>query len=89
MSRLDTAINNDLKALRLLRDELALHAALLKADLKDRWRELEAQMEVLHEHVERAKVAAGDSGKQAEAALENLIRSLRTGYTDIKKALSI
>lgn len=89
MSRLDNAISNDLKALRLLRDELALHTALLKAELKDRWHKLEADMDVLHEHVERAKVAAGDSRKQAEAAAENLIRSLRTGYADIKRALSL
>lgn len=89
MSRLNTAINNDLNALRLLRDELALQAHLFKADMKDRWRDLEAQMDVLKEHVERAKVAAGDSGKQAEAALQKLISSLRTGYNDIKKALSV
>lgn len=89
MSRLDQAITNDLLALRLLRDELALHATLLKADLKDRWHKLEADMDTLREHAERAKVAAEGSGKQAEAAIKTLIDSLHAGYADIKKAISL
>lgn len=89
MSRLDQAFINDMQALRLLRDELALHANLLKADLRDRWHKLEADMDVLREHVERAKVAAEDSGKQTEAAIKTLIGSLRSGYSEIKNALKL
>lgn len=88
MSRLDQAITNDLLALRLLRDELSLHATLLKADLKDRWHKLESDMDVLREHVERAKVAAEGTGKEADAAIKTLIGSLRSGYAEIKNALT-
>ncbi|MDR3417487.1 MAG: hypothetical protein P4L83_15030 [Nevskia sp.] len=87
MSRLSTALSNDYKALCLLRDELALHTSLLKAELKDRWNKLEADFATLREHIGRAEVAAEDSRKEVEAAASKLLNALRTSYTDMRNAL--
>ena len=87
MSRLETALQNDLKLLRLLRDELELHAHLLKADLKDSWDTLERRWEKLEADVGRAEIAAADAGREVNASLGELMHSLRSGYTQIKQAL--
>jgi hypothetical protein len=87
MSRLTNAIDNDFKALCLLRDEIALHASLLKADLKDRWNDLEQKLAVLREHLGRANVAAGRSRMELETSAQAMLESLRTGYADVKQAL--
>ncbi|MBL6750065.1 MAG: hypothetical protein ISP90_06055, partial [Nevskia sp.] len=67
MSRLANALHNDYQALLLLRDELALQARLLQAELRDRWNRLEADLDVLREHMQRAEVAAQDNRKEIEA----------------------
>lgn len=87
MSRLSNALDNDVKALSLLRDELQLHSSLLKADLKDRWNELESELDVLREHANRAKVAAGQSKVEIETAAQMLVDSLQKGYADLRNAL--
>lgn len=89
MSRLADALHNDYAALRLLRDELALHSHLLKAELRDRWNKLEADGDVLREHLQRAEVAAQDNRREVEAAARMLLDSLRAGYTDIRKAIKV
>jgi len=87
MSRLSIALQNDYKALCFLRDELALQSSLLKAEVKDRWNKLEADLDVLREHIKRAEAAAEDSTKDVEGAARKLLDSLRAGYTDIRNAL--
>lgn len=87
MSRLTNALDNDVKALSLLRDELKLHSSLLKAELKDRWNTLEGELEVLREHANRAKVAVGQSKIEIETAAQMLVSSLQKGYADIRNAL--
>ncbi len=89
MSRLTTALENDFNALCFLRDELALQFNLLEADLKVRWSELETKFERLREKVGRAEVAAGQSRKETEAAARLLVDSLRSGYSEIKRALGV
>ena len=87
MSRLDKALHNDIKALELLRDELKLHAHLLKAEAKTRWNELESKWDVLKEHLGRAQVAAGASKQELDSAITLLVDALKVGYKDIKNAL--
>lgn len=87
MSRLTTAVSNDLKLLELMRDELALQAHLLKADAKDKWQELENKWADLKRHIENA-AAAGDAAEhEAKTAVGLLSESLRSGYDGIRKAL--
>lgn len=87
MSRLETAIQNDLKLLKLARDELKLQSHLLKADLKDRWGDLEDKWQKLDEHLGRAKVAADDAGDEIETSAKLLVDALQDGYKHIRSAL--
>src|SRR5690349_20698683 len=84
MSRLSTAIHNDLQLLALLRDELALQRHLLGADLKSRWDVLEGQWANLKEHVGRAEVATDRAAVEAKTAIDLLVTSLKDGYANIK-----
>lgn len=87
MSRISAAVQNDLKLLKLLRDEIGLQAHLFKADLKTRWDELEQEWGVLRTHLDRAESVAGSAKREAQTAAELLIESLRTGYSRVGKAL--
>jgi len=87
MSRLKTALTNDYNALCFIRDELSLKASLLKAELKDRWKELEVDLDVLREHVGRAEVAAAGSRKELEASARTMLAAMHNGYTEIRNAL--
>ena len=87
MSKLSVALHNDLKLLELLRDELALQAHLLKADVKTRWQEMESKWSVLKEHIGRAQVAGDDARQETESAIGLLSDSLRKGYAGIRDAL--
>ncbi|MBX6420448.1 MAG: hypothetical protein IRZ06_05510 [Nevskia sp.] len=87
MSRVKTAIHNNLQALELLRDELALQAHLLRADLKSEWDRLEQKRAELKERLGRAAVAARDSKAEIDAASQRLIDALVAGYTSLKNAL--
>lgn len=87
MSRLSTALQNDLKLLALLRDELALQAHLFKADAKTRWQDLEGQWAELKTHAARAEVASADALHESEVAMRLLVDSLRRGYDNVRAAL--
>jgi D-ribose pyranose/furanose isomerase RbsD len=87
MSRLDTALQNDLKLLKLLRDELALQSHLFAAEVKDRWQALETQWAQLENKVQHAESAAGESAKDAETAIGMMVDALKTGYANVKSAL--
>lgn len=71
-----------------LRDQLALQAHLLRAEAKTRWSELETQWADLQEHLNRAGVAAKDARPQVAAAADDLVKSLKDGYEQIRKALT-
>lgn len=87
MSRVETAIHNDVQALKLLRDELNLQAHLLQADTRKQWDELEAKWSVLKEHLGRAEVATDDAKQDVDAAVELLVEALKNGYARIRNAL--
>jgi hypothetical protein len=87
MSRLSTAIHNDLQLLALLRDELKLQSHLLGAELKTRWEELEREWSSLKEHVGRAEVATDKVAVETKTAIDLLVSSLKEGYAGIKRAV--
>lgn len=87
MSRLDTALKNDLQLLKLLRDEIQLQAHLLKAEAKDHWVRLEDQWHKLQVHVDRAEVAAAGARNDVDSSRAQLVDSLKKGYTQVKQAL--
>ncbi len=87
MSKLNTALQNDLKLLKLLRDETALQAHLLAADAKDRWQALEADWAKLETKLEQAEDAAGEALAEAESAIGMMVDALRGGYENVRAAL--
>lgn len=86
MSRLETALKNDLQLLRFARDEIALQAHLLKGELKTKWDALEVKWQELETHVARAEVASDAARKDIEAASRLLVESLKTGFASVKRA---
>lgn len=88
MSRLDIALQNDVKLLALVRDELSLQSQLFKAETRDRWQQLEAQWNELSAHVARAEVAGAEALREAEAAGQLLVETLRKGYRDVRAAMT-
>lgn len=87
MSRLSTALQNDLQLLKLLRDETALQAHLFSAEIKQRWQTLDQQWSTLESKVTEAESAAESSAKDAETAIDLLIGSLKSGYENVRSAL--
>lgn len=84
----ESPINSQsIRNLSELRDQLKVQAHLLQADLKDRWTELEAKWDELQEHLQRAQVAAKDSGHDVSKAAESLADALKKGYEQVKSAL--
>lgn len=87
MSRLKTALQNDIKLLTLLRDELALQAHLFKADATVKWAELEQQWQALKTHAERTAVVGAQAERETEAAITLLADTLKDGYGKIRETL--
>ncbi len=86
MSRLSTALQNDLQLLHFARDEIALQAHLLKGDLKDRWADLDQKWLQLKEHVGRAEAATEAAKSEVETAIKLLADSVSKGLASIKRA---
>ncbi|MFA5938729.1 MAG: hypothetical protein WC809_05175 [Sinimarinibacterium sp.] len=87
MSRLNVALQNDLKLLALLRDELGLKAHLLKAEMKDLWQQLEDKWGVLTVALSSAENAGAGALHESEVAIGLLVDTLRKGYENVRKAL--
>ena len=87
MSRLNTAVHNDLKLLELLRDELFLQAHLMKAETHDKWVELEKKWGDLKDHIARAAVAGDAAQKEARTAAQLMTETLHSGYSSIRDAI--
>lgn len=87
MSRLEDALNNDVKALEQLRDQLKAHANLLKAEAKERWDDLEKKRDQLVAKMENVQRSADAPRQELEAAARHLVDILKAGYADFKKIL--
>lgn len=80
-------MQDELDALRRVRDELRVQIHLAKAEAKERWDALEHKF---HEAEEKARLVARESEKPLHdvgAALRNLLHEIREGYRQIRKAL--
>jgi hypothetical protein len=86
MSQFKNALHNEYQLLQMLHDELALKAHLFKADMKSNWEALEVEWLDFKEHLGRAQVAAGDAGRDIDAASKPLADALKAGFTGIKNA---
>jgi hypothetical protein len=87
MSRFSTALQNDIKAIEFARDELKLQAHLFKAEVQERWGELETMWQQLSERLLRSKDVAGQAVDEVEAELRLLSETLKSGYTKLKGTL--
>lgn len=87
MSRLNTALHNDIKAIEFARDELKLQAHLFKAEVQQRWAELEAKWEQLSQRLLRSKDVAASAADEVEAELRLLSETLKSGYAKLKSSL--
>lgn len=88
MSRLSTALHNDMKLLHFAHDELALQSHLFGAELKQHWQELEAQWQNLKERTGRAEVAGDTAIHEIETAATLLVDTLKQGFADLKRTLT-
>jgi len=87
MSQLETALHNNAQLVRLLRDEIALKAHLLKQEARDRLGELDGKLGELKVHLDRVEEAGATVRREAEATAERLVTTLREGYTRIRDTL--
>lgn len=87
MSRLSTALQNDLQLLALLRDELGLQTHLLGAETRDLWLHLEDKRGVLKVAVAGAESAGVEALRESEIAIGLLVDAMRKGYENVRRAL--
>jgi hypothetical protein len=87
MSRFNTALQNDIKAIEFARDELKLQAHLFKAEVQERWAELETMWQQLSERLLRSKDVAGHALDEVETELQLLSETLKSGYSKLKGTL--
>ena len=79
-------LRNLLDDLETARDELKLNAHLLKAELKDKWNDLEKKWEKISIEVKPKLEAAKDAGENITEAHKLLLSELKEGYDKIKNA---
>ncbi len=77
----------DVHSLEQLRDELAIQAALFKADVKTEWEEVEHKWHQLSSQLNPLVRAAEKSAVEVTAASQLLFQSVKEGYERIKKTL--
>ena len=87
MSRFNTALHNDIKAIEFARDELKLQAHLFKKEVQERWAELEAKWQLLSERLLRSRDVAGQATSEVQAELQLLSETLKSGYGKLKGTL--
>jgi len=80
-------VEGELRDLRRVRDELRVQAQLAKAEVRDRWNEMEHALASLESRAKRAARAAEEPLQQLERDARKLVRDLRDGYRRIRDAL--
>jgi CBS domain-containing protein len=77
-------IQGELNDLRRVRDELRVRAHLGKAEMRERWEELDRAFKTLEQRAKRTARAAEQPLQQLEDDLRKLARDLREGYRRIR-----
>jgi hypothetical protein len=77
----------DFENLQTLRDEVELHAHLIKAELQTKYEGLEKDWEKLNTHFKTVRETAVTATHEVNEATQLLVETVRDGYEKIKKSL--
>jgi CBS domain-containing membrane protein len=84
---LKTWLEGELDDLRRMRDELRVQAHLGRAELRERWEDLERSLDALDSKAKQAKRAAEPVLRELEQDARKLARDLRDGFRKIRDAV--
>jgi len=87
MSEMGRRIEEELEALRRVRDELRVQMHLAQADARDLWDEMEGKFHELEGKASTVARAAEEPLRDVGEAAKLLVDEIRDGYRRIRKAL--
>jgi hypothetical protein len=88
MSEHDKAfLGDEMDGLRRVRDELRVQAELGRAELRDRWQELEKSWHHLEGRMKLARESAREDAGNVREAARLLLDELRESYDHLRKRL--
>jgi hypothetical protein len=80
-------LGEEIDKLRELRDELRVKLALGRAELRERWQELEKSWHRLQGRLELAREGAREDSRNVREAARLLARELREAYEHLRQRL--
>lgn len=80
-------LSDEIDKLRELRDELRVQAELGRAELRDRWHELEKSWHQLEGRMKLARDGAREDSQNVREAARLLANELRDSYEHLRKRL--
>ena len=87
MAESKTFLAEEIDRLRELRDELRVQAELGRAELRDRWQELEKSWHQLEGRLKLARDSAREDSQNVREAARLLASELRESYEHLRKRL--
>ena len=87
MAESKTFLADEIDKLRELRDELRVQAELGRAELRDRWQELEKSWHQLEGRLKLARDGAREDSQNVREAARLLANELRESYERLRKRL--
>jgi hypothetical protein len=87
MSENEGFLAEEMEKLRSARDELRVKAALGRAELRDRWQELERRWHQLEGRLALAGKGAREDARDVREAARLLVAELREGYEHLRQRL--
>jgi predicted nucleic acid-binding Zn-ribbon protein len=80
-------LSDEVEKLREVRDELRVQAELGRAELRDRWHELEKSWHQLEGRLKLARDGAREDSQNVREAVRLLANELRDSYEHLRKRL--
>ena len=80
-------LSDEIEKLREVRDELRVQAELGRAELRDRWHELEKSWHQLEGRLKLARDGAREDSQNVRVAARLLANELRDSYEHLRKRL--
>jgi predicted nucleic acid-binding Zn-ribbon protein len=87
MAESKTFLGEEIDRLRELRDELRVQAELGRAELRDRWQDLEKSWHQLEGRLKLARESAREDSQNVREAARLLASELRESYEHLRKRL--
>lgn len=87
MAESKTFLGDEIEKLREVRDELRVQAELGRAELRDRWHELERSWHQLEGRLKLARDGAREDSQNVREAARLLASELRESYEHLRKRL--